>query len=511
MAKFILDQSTFLKGLNDNDKGGNYALRDIDLFRDYGYLVPGFLKTDITITGQNSDIIEIINDPIGNRAYLIGAGARIYGIDTFTDADLGDNFGGGSQNYVTVAGLSEAKGIITYVTQDTAYRAIFAYNGTSNDIAKGVLTNNWATTNLDQDWGSTLSGGATLQVGRRDIIEWRSYVWVTNGRYVGRIDALAATATFNPTFYDLGLNWTADRLFITDNYLGIVASKARNATTPGSQYAPTSGRNPNECRIDLINLAGTLIKITPLDGINQVHSIVNRNGTILPFSDDRSAGHIVSVLGDEGVEEVKRLQHDVSGTLNTFLSPRSQSAVSIYKNKVLFGTEGSGTTSGRAFIFGFGRKNIDSNYILYQPYSLSGEAASRVTSLKQTYTDKFYTGYYDGTNYKFAKLSTGYSTSANYKAGYIDFGQRIKLNYVKFYFKPLVTSDSITCGLDVDYGTAVTLGIGTGNVSYTKDGAVTSKKFNIGKQCHSFRPTISWGAGGVAISKIVFDYSFISD
>ena len=513
MPKLILDQSKFIQGLSDNNKSGNYALRDIDIYRDYGYLVPGFLHSDITITGLASDIIEIIDDPVNSRAYLLGNGGRVYGVNTSTDADLGDSFGGGAQNYNVVAGLTEAKGLVAYSAADTAYKVFFAYNGTAKNIAKGNLTTDWSGANLDQDWGSTVpTGGDTLQVGRRDMIEWRTFLWVTNGRYLGKIDTLAATAVFTPDFYDFGLGWTTDRVFPVGNYLGIVASKAKDATAPGSIYAPSSGRNTNECKIHIINLAGDLMNIIPLEGITQVHSIINRNGTIIVFADDRSKGHIVAVLGEGGLEEVKRLQHDVSGTLNTFLSPRSQSAVTIYKNQVLFGTESGGTTTGRGFVFGYGRKDIAKQHALYQPYSLSEVAGSRTTSLKQIYTDKLYAGYFDNSDYKLSKLTTGYSTSANYLPGYTDLGQRVVLNYVEIFFKPLVASDSITVGIDTDYGTSHTIEEASGVISHTADGALTYKKFDLaGQECHAFRPTISWSAGGVAISKIVVDYTFINN
>jgi len=77
----------------------------------------------------------------------------------------------------------------------------------------------------------------------------------------------------------------------------------------------------------------------------------------------------------------------------------------------------------------------------------------------------------------------------------------------------LVASDSVTPTLDIDYGTSVTLSDPRGNatISYTLDGAVTSKRFNVKRDCHAFRPAISWTAGGVSFSKIVIDYDFISD
>jgi len=493
--------NNFTGGISDNDREGNYVMRDIDIFRDYGYLVPGFKKSDITITGQNQHIIEIIHDSLNQRAYLLGNSARIYCVDTSSDTDVGNTFGDGTKNYVIVSGMSEAKGLITYITQDSAYRVLFAYNGTNKDIAKGVLTNSWDGANLDRDWGSTVpTGGATLQAGRRDIIKWGGYIWITNGRYVGKLDTLAATPIFDPTFFDLGPDWTADRLFSTNHYLGIVASEAQQ----GSNYFPVVARTNNKCRIYLHDgVSSSATEIIPLEGINQIYAIINNNGNIILFADNRSRAHILGVLQENGIEEIKELRFEVDGTVRNFLSPLSQSAITIYKNKVLFGVG----NNYAGLIFGYGRKDINKNYILYQPYSLSTAVSSQITSLKQVYTDKLYAGYFDGTNYKLAKLTSGYSTSATYKAGYTDAGQRIRINYVKFYFKPLVSGDSVTVSLDTDYGTSNPLR----TISYAADGAITSIKKVKNIICHAFRPVIKWNAGGTAFSKIVVDFDYIND
>ena len=504
MPKKIWQQ--FDGGLGDSDKllsdNQFYSGRDIDIYRDWGYAMPGFAVSDITITGQGENIIDIVFDNVNSRAYLISDVAKIYAVNTATDADIGNGFGGGSQNYVSITGMVEAKGMIYYLTQDSAYRVLIPYNGTAKDIAKGVLGADWSGTNLDVDWGSTVpTGGGTLQTGRRDIIEFQGYAWITNGRYVGRIDGTVATTTFTPLFFDLGADWTADRLFVTNNYLGIVAS--RNT----SNFVPSAGRNQNECRIYLIDGSSntSAVKIIPLKGITQVHSVINKNGTIILFCDSGSTGHIIAVLQDNGLEEVRTLKHDISGTLTNLLSPRSSSALAVYKNRLLFGTE------GRGLIMSYGNKDIGKPFALTCPFSASIVANSLVSSLSKISNDKFYLGYYNGTNYKFAKLSSGNSTNASIKFGYFDAGQKMRLNYIKVYFKPLIASDSITVGIDTDYGSSQTLGIGTGNVGYGNDGAITSKRFDKPILCHALRPTITWVNGGVEISKIIIDYSFVDD
>jgi hypothetical protein len=179
--------------------------------------------------------------------------------------------------------------------------------------------------------------------------------------------------------------------------------------------------------------------------------------------------------------------------------------LSLFDNKLLIGTQYGLVLS------------TDGEKITLPLSTPVNSSTSYLHTIKPIATDRILIGYYDGSHHyiKYADIyprATAGANTALYKAGYTDFGQKIKINYVKFYFKPLVSGDSITVGLDVDYGTAKTLGKGTGNISYTVDGVITSKKFsNLGFQCHAFRPVITWATGAVAISKIVVDYSFISD
>lgn len=500
MPKITLNQ---FKGLGNSDKnlsnGLFYSGQDIDLYRDPEYLVPGFLKTDITITGQNQDIIDIVYDPVGSYSYLFGNNGRIYCVAS-NDAIAG-SFGGVSQNYAVITGLTEGKGIVLYSTQDSAWRIYFFYNGSSYDIAKcAVNTADWSGANLDADWGSSTEGA--LSAGIRDVIEFNSYAWFTNGHYIGKLDTVAATSTINLTAFNLGDNWAANRLFKTDNYIGIFASEGSNLA--GSVY-PSASRATGKCRLYLWDgVSDQAYKIVDLKGIVQVHSVVNNNGNVFVFVDGGSAGHYWTVLQSNGseyyLEKIRQLKHDISGTQTTLLSPNSNSTIETYKGNILFGTY------NRGLIMCVGRDSLGESFQLSCPMSASIATNSRVTAIKQTSTDKLYVGYYDGTNYKFAKFTTGYAT-ATYKAGYTDLGQKGIVKYVKFYFKPLVSGDSITVGLDTDYGTSTSLG----TISYATDGAITSKRFEIKKQCHAFRPTINWTTGGTAISKIIVDYEFVGD
>jgi len=506
MPKLIIDKNKFLKGIAETDKDaqGAYALGGVDLFSDYGYLKPTYEKSELTLTGYDYVPADIVVDPVNSRDYVIGC-SRTFGINTENDTDLGDTFGGGSQNYVVIAGLFAAKGLIVYVTADSAYRVLLFFSGTRNDIAKGVLSNNWSGANLDQDWGSSIpTGGATLNAGGRDATLWKSYVWFTNGRYVGKLDTYSATPVMTPQAFDLGVNWSADRLFQTPDYLGIVASNLYLRQT----------------RVYLIDFATNLYRIIPLEGMSSVTAVANLNGTILLFGTSLAADNVVGMLNNYGLDEAKILQHDISGVLYRMTAPANNNCFDIQNGKLLFITNGgnrvdNGVNGGGGVIFQFGKKNINADNILTMPYSLATAISSAGYVIKRISTTKLYVGYFNGSNYKIAKLVTSggtYTTSAVWKDTYTDFGQSVRINYIKAYFKPLVSGDSNTLGLDLDYGKeSITLGIGSGNIKYGNDGAITKKRFDIKKVCHALRPTWSWLAGGTPVSKIVIDYDFVDD
>ena len=518
MPKIIIDK--FI-GLGESDRnlptGQFYAGQDIDLYRDPGYLVPGFLKTDITITGQGEDIIDIIYDPIGNYAYLFTNGGKVYGILTTNEAIL--DLGGGTTKAATIANLSQGKGITAPSGADSgADRIYFFYNAGAGDIAKAVPnTTDWSGANLDVDWGSTTPtnfDALRSNLDRRDCLEWNSLIWFTNGNYIGKLDTVTNPETLTLQAFNLGGGWCADRLFKTDNFLGIFASKTLNTT--GLTY-PLSSREISECRLYLWDGTSTAAyKIVNLQGIIQVHACINRNGNIFAFVDGGTAGHYWAILQTNGseyyLEKVRQLRHDISGTQTDLLSPMSNSAVELYRNNILLGTYNKG------LVMGIGRNNPNESFQLSCPFSASIAANSRVTAIKQIKTDKIYVGYYDGTNYKFASFSTGYA-AASWKNGYIDFGQKVRVNYIKYYFKStgtagvLVTNDSVTVGADVDYGTSKTIVDNAGNstIAFATDGAITSKKFKTKIDCHAISPTLSSWVGGVRFAKIVIDYDFLGE
>jgi hypothetical protein len=146
------------------------------------------------------------------------------------------------------------------------------------------------------------------------------------------------------------------------------------------------------------------------------------------------------------------------------------------------------------------------------PYLLSSASGSFSGTANQVSDGIIYASYYNGSAYKLVKIQSG-NCPAVFKDSFTDFGQRVSVNYIKVYFKPLVSGDAINLKLDYDYGnTPFTPLTDGGDITYAIDGAVTSKKFDLGGlECHSVRPVITWTTGGTSISKIIINYDFIED
>ncbi|RLC37602.1 hypothetical protein DRH27_03670, partial [Candidatus Falkowbacteria bacterium] len=246
---------------------------------------------------------------------------------------------------------------------------------------------------------------------------------------------------------------------------------------------------------------------------NYINQALNQNGEIFLVTTGRSLGDTLRKLTQTGSEVVKQLKFKIGGATYKFnmmggtLSNRNiRYKMDTFQNRLLIGA--SDSTGKKHFVFAYGASEGALPNAFYQPYSGADTTLSgNIGLVKQIYTGMIYLSWYDGSVYHFYKLSSGNSSNASWKGLYTDAGQRIRINYVKFYFKPLVSGDSVTVSLDTDYGTSNSLG----TISYAADGAITSKKFVKNILCHAFRPVISWTAGGTAFSKIVVDFDYIND
>ena len=508
--------SDFSGGLSDGDRNAQpnqyYAGKDIDLYKNWGYLTPGWPLTEITINspGLIGNVIEIVYDRTSKYNYIVEeTTGRIYLINYPSIVPTNTPLGNGT-NYVTISSfLSTVKGTIAYMSDTTGgqtagYYAIFNWKtdtggGTgAGGIAIGkVGTNNWgniAAVNFIPGFRTGLS-----QNGKADIIIWQTFVIYTNGEYIGRMDNSANPTVFTDQFIDLGSSWTSQLLFNTNNnYLGIVASN-----------------NEGEWKIFIYDLGTNLIQVIPLLGITNITSVTNNQGNII-LTGNNGFESVSMLLTDTGIQKLNNLQHDINGILID-VGSSLQNAVSFYKNGILLGTS--------RFIFGYGSRNGNSNPILSTPASIPvnpNTSNPTIYSLKQTpgANSDYLVGYFNGIDnfyhvgyYQISGSLINKAVSV-WKGVYSDLGQKCVLNYIKVYFKKLVSNDIATLSIDSNYGTANAIQQDGGVISFVLDGATTFKKFDLGQiECDNFRPVINWSSsgGGPQISKIVIDYDFLND
>jgi hypothetical protein len=507
MAKKIY--SSFNGGLSHSDREGRedsfFIGREIDTYRSPGYIMPGWSPVALSgadlVTNQIIDISDVQYTQGQTCCFAIDDGgnsgatpARIYAINTETDTvsnityfphDIDGEIGRGITEYECK--VASASGVRLFAILD-------------GDVAMFDHFSSW-----DDDWLSTVPHNAAGLSSNElhPYLKWKSYLWIGNGQYLGKLDGQTGTdgkPTWYPQKLNLGANWRITALFPTTSYIGVCATERQ-----GLGWAPTEYKYRTRSSIFFYDGDSASYSYSLPVGDNMISSAVNNNGDILLFTKGGQLAGTLKRLTSDGTETIKFLKHEISGTETNF-EPPGLGAIDIYKGRTIFGSNDNNV------IFSYGKEEPWQPDALTMPYADYSVSASQIGAIK-TAQEKIYFSSKKGSNYYIQKLSTGNSTNALWKGLYTDMGQKVRINYVKFYFKPLVASDSVTPTLDVDYGTSWTLTDPKGNtaISYANDGAITSKKYNVKRDCHAFRPVLDWGAGGVAFSKIVVDYTFLED
>ena len=509
MAKQIY--SNFMGGLSHHDKNAPentyYQGRDIDPYVNDGYLGIGRALYEVTLEGATPDIISqgIVDMAVdGVNAYLLGSNDHIYHIERLIGYTWDADFDGASHYYYDITGTGvHGEELAIYSISGTKY-LLYAYNtSTAGDIGTYNLTDTF-----DPDYMSTTpTGHAALQNAPHPMEEWKSYLWIGNGRYVARFDG--PNATIDPTKLDLGPDWEVTSLFSTQNYIGICAWKKNSG---GTFYRTVSRIFMWDGTSDTWNYY-----IPCVD--NQILSAYNLNGVVYLWTVPTSSGYLnLNYLSDKGVKLITQIEYTSDYPAE---GDRSSSSAMIRNGRDAFGDRLFFIIKGN--VFSYGRENPNEPMALTTLASLAQTNTvlreAHAGALKICYHGTIMSSTELESDHKVRFIASGSaSTHAVYRANYKDFGQDIQINYVKLYFKPLASGDSVTPTLEVDYGTSVTLKAskGTANsvASWAADGAITSKKFvpPQGKQkCHTFRPVLKSWTGDVNISKIVVDFSFIND
>lgn len=515
MPKTII--SDFSGGLSDLDKNipnNQFAVGDgLDIHTLPGYILPSLASATVTYSGASPQIIDysILDtalDLVNNKAYHI-TDVKLFQETSIGGGAFNSNFDGSSHYYKAIGSASLAaygeSGVVMYKKNDVPF--LFYIYGTSGGGDIGSF--NLASTFADTYFSSVATGGAALQKARHPYLEWNSYLWIGNGRYLAKLDGTTvggANGTAYPTQLDLGQGWEITGLFPTNNYIGVVARKAPT-TDSGNQYTYN--------RVFFYDGTSTnYAYFVPLSE-NLVEGVINFNGRVLFAGVGRNPASQLMQLTNDGNDILMNLRLSLNSSYINFGTMFPKGVISL-KNRILFIP---GSSSGIP-ILSYGNNKVSEPNALSMPFVVSTAVNTSLRYIKQITNNIFYFSWYDNTGangYYLSKVDLSGSTygTAKYKSGYIDMGQKVRINYVKFYFKPLVSGDSITPTLETDYGTSNTLKDPRANttISYANDGGtVTSKIFKTGElKCHAFRPALSWTAGGTPFSKIVIDYDFIQE
>jgi len=493
--------SNFVQGLSSRDRegpdGAYYIGRELDPYRSPGYIRPGWSTSDLTLMSTVTNLIVDISDVY-------------YGINqvTCTAIDDGGRTGTGTTK---VYALNASTGAVTsspdwpHSIANEIGRGVTNYecnvSGTSGprvfyicDSDMGIYTGTF-----DDDWMSTVPRNAAAFTSTTDFhpyLKWKSFLWLGDGQYVRKLDGLTGTdGVLTANALDLGTNWHITTFFPTKNYIGICATERIGAGTYINE-------DKYRARSKIFMWDGGSIDYNysvPV-GDNIVRASINNNGIIQLFTSGRQAAGTIKVLGEQGAETIKFIKHDIDGTETDFNAPYD-GALDMYKGRTLFGS------GDQNVIMSYGREEIGQPYALSMPYANISSSTSQIGAIRVVNKDKIFFSCKKGTNYYLQQLKGGNSPDALLKEDYSDMGQRVQVNYVKFYFKPLESGDSATISLDTDYGTSNSLG----TISYAASGAISSKLIRKPIVCHAFRPVVDWTAGGMAISKIVVDYTFIGE
>jgi len=492
----------FLGGLSYYDRNAPantyHEGREIDPHRGAGYLQPGWLLSTITKSDDATQVIDgaIVDmcfDPSGAKMYFIDDNHlyQMTNIAGTTHTAFNADFDGSAHYYYAIPSASQGYKMIIYNISGTQY-LFYAYKkATAGDVGTYDLTSAF-----NPDFFSTdvTTGKNDLEPTAIDMMEWKSYLYVSHGQYVARYDGANDVLDYHKL--DLGKGWEVTKLFPTENFVGICASK-KIATSGHSEQTAS--------RIFFWDGISALPTYWKLVDDYDIRTAINKDGEIYLLTWGKDFTGVLRKLTDFGTEKIMKMKTSIDGTL-TYYGKAGQNAIDIFGNRVIFGIEN--------LIFSYGKEQEGQPMALTIPWGMPNVANEGIGAIKTALYNAVFIGYYDVTNgVKYIlKAQSGNSTRATYRGNYTDMGQTIRVNYIKLYFKPLVASDSVTITLDTDYGTSNTPQQNAGVISHTLDGAITSKKFDLGGiECHSFRPCINWSVGGVAFSKICIDYDFISD
>jgi len=483
----------FLGGLsvyseNLGDPGMYAEARDMDPHRNPGFVMPGSTETELATSAATLAglITGATMDPDSANTFAIDGG-KLYKFTAFGGTITSD----GNWPHTVTNGED-----VVFYHIGAARKLLYIQD---LDIGMSVPV----TPTFDDDWGSTVpADGAALTTGPHPKLVWDDGIlYIGNGRYLCSLDGqTGANGIMNTEALDLEPGWVITSLFPTRNFIGICAWRKMAS---GTSYQ-------SESRVFFWDgVSPTFNYWIPVED-NIITSSLNLNGVVYLMTEGRGRGSVLRELTTSGAEQIRSLKFDKAGSFKEYFNSGTittyPNVLSTFDNKLLIGAVCAAYQNA---IFAYG--SVDPKYpiILTQPYSSTHTpAAGNMGFVGQLFKGSVYASFYDGTTYYWSRFYTGGSTNALLKGLYKELPEKCKVNYVKFYFKTLVDGDSVTVTVDSNYGTSNALG----TITFTTDGAVTSKRFDKPSiSGHAFRPVLNYTAGSVAFSKVIIDYSPFGD
>jgi hypothetical protein len=390
--------------------------------------------------------------------------------------------------------------LTTYYIGTTPYIFYSWDNATSGSVGTFDLANTFRDqyVTLSAATPGMLSAGSPhpMVVGDDNIL------YIGNGNKLVSFDGQTGTdGTYDGVALDFPNNIQLTSIFKVGDYLGITGWEKTGTTWVGtSSYVYLWDY-----------VADSWNKVIPIR-TPKISTAFNLDGDVYIFCEDKKWSSIRK-LTDTGSQLVARLIYNNSAIDSAYVYPPRKNAVKYFENKMLIGCD-----KGYGCVFEYGKSLEGLPASLILKHILSGTSIG-IGAIGTPYNIKVLYSHYDDDSSKYLIKSTGIgfgttrATDAYWAGLYTDFGQKVRINYIKYYFKPLASGDIATPKVSLDYSSDIGLVANDASttMSYTGDGAIASKRFNLKKDCYSISPRMLFGGGNIRIQKIEIDYQPISN
>ena len=470
-----------------------------------GRLIPGWNLNNISDSGSNTELDLIVSfaiDSLNQVAYGVSSGGKLHKITGLpvapvlvADATWAQTIGAGTDNHDAHSTFVGSHAIIWYEKAASLNRFLYSYNDTTDgDVGQCVLSSGA----LNDDWFSTLTGGAVLD---KSFIH-PLFVWKNDGRcYIGDgatiryvyDDAGTTKASSNATVIPPG--WEITSFFDAGNYLGICAWYKGSTTVP------------NQCAVFLWDgVSSQAIDSKTIDDGKIYASIVRKNIPYI-FTGDKFNG-----LRTFDGQDILRFQDDAD---TVYGAPADQNAVDTYSKGIVWMLKlGSAIQINT---YGALPRLSDKWEMPCASIAATALGAIKLSGFGSS-QDYILISYTDGSSVhqlKYFKTGQQHTSGAILRTLYYSFPQRIRINYIRVNLL-----DDLTTNEDFDlnmkwYDIDITGETELGDFKFSTDGAKCSKTFRLtphNSYCHSFRLLLDWNTNTVApLGSIVVDYDYVPD